>query len=448
MLKLLLSLFWGIVIVSAQTAWAAETDAQRLLSMRERADEIDRLTALRLDTVLKPIMRRTGIDMWVIIAREYNEDPVMKSILPADWMSARRRTMLVIFDDGSDKPLQRLAVARYNVGNLFNKAWDPQKQPDQYAALADLIKALNPHKIGIDRSDSFGIADGLSSTEYDALNRALGSDLQQRLVSAEYLAIGWLETRIDEEMDHYQTLVKLGHALIARAFSNEVITPGETTTKEVEWWLVEQSRRYHLSHWFHPSVSVQRASQIASTNGHPDDQDQVIMPGDLLHVDFGMTYLRLHSDQQQHAYVLKPGETSPPQALIDALRTGNQLQDIFTHNFKVGRSGNDVLKLSRQQAMAQGITPTIYSHPIGFHGHAAGTTLGMWDAQQGVPVQGDYPLHDNTAYAIELNAAVTIEGWDSPVRIMLEEQAWLHNGQVTYLDDRQTTLHLIRSDYE
>ena len=128
----------------------------------------------------------------------------------------------------------------------------------------------------------------------------------------------------------------------------------------------------------------------------------------MLHVDFGLVYLRLHSDQQQHGYILKAGETDAPDYLKKAFKNANRLQDIFTANFALGRTGNEVLKLSREQAIQEGIKPAIYTHPIGYHGHAAGTTLGMWDSQGGVPVQGDYPLHYDTAYSIELNAATFI----------------------------------------
>ncbi|MDG1752836.1 MAG: Xaa-Pro aminopeptidase, partial [Thalassotalea sp.] len=163
------------------------------------------------------------------------------------------------------------------------------------------------------------------------------------------------------------------------------------------------------------------------------------------HVDFGISYLRLNTDTQQHAYVLAVDEKNVPAELEEAFNSGNKLQDIFTSNFKVGRTGNEVLKKSRAQAIAQGLKPTIYTHPIGYHGHAAGTTLGMWDSQQGVAGSGNYPLHANTAYSIELNNAVYLKIWQKEIRIMLEEEAYFDGENVRYLDGRQTRLHIIEN---
>ena len=277
---------------------------------------------------------------------------------------------------------------------------------------------------------------------------ALPTKYQNRVISAEELAIGWLETRSALEMQYYPKLAEIGHNLIATAFSNEVVTPGETTTEDVIWWLRDQSTKLGVSNWFHPSVSIQRAdneefSQLKAFSKRAGKN--IIQPGDLIHVDFGITYLRLNTDQQQHAYVLKPGEENAPAGIIEALASANRLQTILTDNFETGRTGNEILKLSREQAIEEGIKPSIYTHPLGFHGHAAGPTIGMWDAQEGLPVKGDYPLYPDTAYSIELNAASYIPEWDKEIRIMLEEDAYFDGKKVKYLDGRQTKLHLIHS---
>ena len=61
----------------------------------------------------------------------------------------------------------------------------------------------------------------------------------------------------------------------------------------------------------------------------------------------------------------------------------------------------------------------------------------------GVTGSGDYPLHENTAYAIELNAGVYIEEWGKEIRIMLEEDAFFDGENVRYIDGRQTELMTI-----
>jgi len=415
--------------------------------MKDRATTINRLLEDKVKNYLPEIMRREGIDMWLVISREYNEDPVIETLLPAEWLAARRRTILVFYDRGDGKELETLAVARYDVGSVFKSAWNKEEQPNQWARLAEIISERNPKKIGVNKSEYFGLADGIVATDYEGLKEAIGAQFSKRVVSAEKVAIGWLETRTAAEMAIYPHIVKIGHEIIKEAFSSKVITPGVTTTEDVVWWMREKVRELKLQAWFHPTIDIQRADperfdHLRTFSKRPEPG--VIMPGDLIHCDFGITYLRLNTDQQQHAYILKSGETDVPEYLKKAFKNGNRLQDIFTNNFKEGRTGNEVLKMSREQAIAEGITPSIYTHPIGYHGHAAGTTLGMWDSQGGVPVTGDYPLHLNTAYSIELNASTFVEEWGKDVRIMLEEEAFFNKDGVRYIDGRQEEIIIVK----
>jgi Xaa-Pro aminopeptidase len=432
MFRYLLSTLYILVVYTT----AAQTPV--ILSQRDQSRVIDELLDDRLRTVLPKLMRREGIDMWVVISREYNEDPVIETLLPATWMAARRTTMLVMFDRGEGKEMEYIAVSRYNVGKVFKPAWDPESQPDQWAQLARIIAERNPKKIAVNKSVHFGLADGISSNDYDELVKSLDKKFQSRVVSAEKIAIAWLETRSEREMVIYQQICRIAHDIIREGFSDRVIQPGVTTTDDVSWWYRERIKELKLDTWFHSSVSIQRSEPDAIFTKRP--QPVVIMPGDLLHVDFGITYLRLNTDTQQHAYILKPGETDAPEYLKDALAKGNALQDILTKNFVHGKSGNAILAESRKQAIAQGLRPSIYTHPIGYHGHAAGMTVGMWDMQQGVPVQGDYPLYYNTAYSIELNVTVNIAEWKKDIQIKLEEDGYFNETGFRYIDGRQTNL--------
>ena len=391
-------------------------------------------------------MERTDIDMWVIISREYNEDPVIRTFLPSTWQSARRRTILLIFNPGEGQPLETLAVARYGVGKTFVKAWDKELHGDQWKRLAQLIKERNPNRIGLNYSDTFALADGITHTEYDLFLESLEPELRGRVVSAEGLAVGWLETRSKLEMTIYQQICRIAHEILASGLTDKVIQPGITTTNDVAWWYRDRIRELKLTTWFHPSVSIQRESSPAvdvKTSLLARHDDNLIMPGDLLHVDFGITYLRLNTDTQQHAYVLKPEEDDVPEELKIAMRNGNRLQDILTDEFVVGRTGNEVLLSALDKAKKEGIRPSIYTHPIGFHGHAAGSTIGMWDQQGGVPGGGDYPIYPNTAYSIELYAETDIPSWGKPVRIKLEEDAMYDGENVYYIDGRQKEIFLI-----
>lgn len=442
MKKFLTLAFLAFAISSAH----AQANSTHILSMKDRAETIDRLLEDKIQNYLPSIMRREGVDMWVVMSREYNEDPVIKTLLPATWLAARRRTILIMFDRGEKEGIESIAVARYDVGSSFKSAWNPEEQPDQWARVAEIIRERNPKKIAVNKSKYFGITDGVVATDLEEFTAALDKKDQAKIISAEKVAIGWLETRTEAEMALYPHIVRISHMIIQEAFSDKVISPGVTTTEDVVWWMRDKVVELGLQTWFHPTVDVQRADpenfdHLRTFSKRPEKN--VILPGDLLHCDFGITYLRLNTDQQQHAYVLRPGETEVPLYLQTAFKNGNRLQDIFTNNFKEGRTGNEVLKMSREQAIAEGIKPSIYTHPIGYHGHASGTTLGMWDSQGGVPVTGDYPLHLNTAYSIELNAATYIQEWKKEIRIMLEEEAFFDKSGVWYIDGRQNEIMTI-----
>jgi len=382
-------------------------------------------------------MDNVGIDMWVIISREYNEDPVMRTMLPATWLNARRRTILVFYRNKEKNSFEKLAVARYDVGKHINSAWNKEEQPDQWKALVDIIIKRNPNKIGINTSKHFALADGLVKTDYDEFMGALSSNLKNKVVSAEKLAIAWIETRTDKEMELYKNLVQITHDIIYEAFSNKVIRSGKTTTDDVVWWMRQKITDLGLDTWFHPTIDIQRSDEVLKSHIYlfsKGEKDKLILPGDLLHCDFGITYIGLNTDCQQHAYVPLDDEKKVPDFLTDAFKMGNDLQDIFTANFVLGETGNDILKKSLDEAKSKGLRPAIYTHPLGNYGHSAGTTFGMWDSQEGVPVNGDYPLHINTVYAIELNTTVFIKPWKKDIRIMLEEDGIYNEQGLKYIN--------------
>jgi hypothetical protein len=417
------------------------------LSLKERAVVQDELLRDRLDNLLPALMRQEGIDMWVIIARESNEDPVVKTILPGTWLHARRRTVLVFFDKGVKKGVERLAVARYDIGKLFKGEWNPEKEPNQWKRLAALIAERQPKKIGLNISPQYAHADGLTKGEYDSLMHYLPAISKKAVTSAEKLAVNWLQLRSPQELVLYEQICNIGHRIIAEGFSEKVIHPGITTTEDVVWWFRERVAGLKLDSWFHPTVDVQRANPGTGDSQRSfatQPEKEIIQPGDLVHVDFGITYLRLNTDVQQLAYVLKPGEKKAPEFLIKALATGNRLQDILTASFALNKTGNQALKQALSQAKKENINASIYTHPIGYHGHGAGPAIGMWDMQGGVPGTGDYLLLHNTAYAIELNAKMNLPEWNNKeIRIMLEEQAVFTKEGVHYIDGRQKELLLI-----
>ena len=422
-----------------------ETEAQApalppILNARERAATENRILAARLDTIIPAIMREQGVDVWLMVAREYFEEPVVASMLDAENMHARRRTILIFHDPGNGKPIERLTVSRYGLGGLFAPAWDPSKQPDQWQAVADIIAAREPAKIAINTSDLYQFADGMTLSQYEKFTGALPASLRSRIVSGEALAIRWLETRTPAEMEIYPSVLRTAHAVIAEAFSRAVITPGVTTAEQVQWWYRDRLLQLGLEPWFHPSVAIQRAGAKGMLEG-----DEVIQPGDLLWTDFGINYLRLSTDTQHLAYVLKPGERDAPAGLRQGLANSNRVQDILRRQFAVGRSGNAALALARAEAVAAGLDPSIYTHPIGLHGHGAGPSIGFWDNQNADP-RGSGVINANTAWSIELTTYAAVPEWGGQrVDFRSEENAFFDGKTVRFIDGRQTEITLIPS---
>lgn len=410
------------------------------LTIRQRAERRDTNILQRLDTVVPGLMERNRIDAWVLVAREYNEDPVVQTMLPSTWLSARRRTIVVFTESGR----RRHAVARYGIEPFFTQSWDPARQPSQWHRVAEILAAADPATVAIDTSSTFALADGLTHSEHEAFVEALPASMRDRLVSAEPLAIGWLETRTPSEIELLEDACSLAHGIIRSGLSSAAITPGVTTTADLEWWFREEAAAANLAVWFHPTVSVQRRQRAALSDFANHPASSVIRAGDLVHVDFGVEYAGMHTDQQQHAYVLLPGETAAPPGMAAALEIGNLAQDLVMAEFVTGRTGNEVLAAARRSAAAADIDATIYTHAIGTHGHAAGPTIGLWDRQDHVPGAGQYPIHPDTAYSIELSVAVPVPEWEGHVvRIMLEEDAWFDGTSVHLLDGRQTVLWLV-----
>lgn len=429
-------LFLIILVFILSPLASTESEFPVILSMKDRAAVVDSWLKIRLEKVLPEIMRRENFDMWLVICREYNEDPVYLTLVPFTSLAARRLTMLVFYDRG-EKGIERLAVSRYGIRGFYEAVWNPEEM-SQWDCLAKVIKEREPKRIGINEAEHFAFGDGLSAYLKKRLTQALGPDYSSRLHSAERLAVGWLEKRTSEELEVYPQIVSIAHHIISEAFSNRVVTPGITSTQDVVWWIRERFRELRLTTWFQPSVSIQRSKSSPHTGN-------VIHRGDLLHCDIGIIYLRYNTDTQEHAYVLREDEKDCPQGLKEALKLGNRLQDILMAEFKERRTGNEILAAALEKASAEGLKAQIYTHPLGYHGHGAGPVIGLWDKQEGVTGTGDYPLYYDTCHSIELNIKTSLPGWEGQeVRIALEQDAAFTKRGIYFLDGRQTKFHLIK----
>ncbi len=433
----------------------------KILDYRAQDKLLDGWLVKRLDKVLPLVMKRSGIDCWVVCNNEYNEEPVFWTLAPRSMITARRLTILVFHlkDDGT---VERFSLTHPIpvIGNFYKPMWlNPKGQAwgesrilnpnapaseqkgegeTQMECLARVLKELDPKVIGLDMSKNFAFADGLSHTLYEEMMKVFDDEQKAKIVSAENVVVGWMETRIDEEMDAYHGIMQIAHAMIAEAFSSKVILPGVTTNLDVKYWMMQKTVELGFRPWFDYEVSVRRAG------GAEYEEETVIRPGDVLHCDVGFRYLNLCTDTQENAYVLKQGETDAPEELKEVMRTVNRFQDITIGEFRIGRSGNEILAASLKKAKEEGIVPCLYTHPIGFNGHAAGPTIGLWDKQGGVPGTGDYLMYDNTAYSLELNVKCFVPSWNSTITFGAETDVLVRDGKVYYLAGRQDRFHLIK----
>jgi hypothetical protein len=436
----------------------ADSFRSKILPVREQAEVKNKWLKERLDKILPEVMAREGFDMWIIIPRPYIPDPVLATIVPEPMLTTVTFGTILVFNLRKDGSVERLALSRYNLGEYFEaflneKELTLRAEDDIYKRLERLVQERNPRTIGMNVSEHFPHGDGLTHSQYEKLAAALGPEYMTRTKGAERLSVGWLERRIQPEIDAYSGILEIAHAMIKEAFSSKVVLPGVTTTDDVVWWIRQKMRDMGLEAWFQPTVHIQAVGQTAPILGMipwlqlaegAKGMRTRILPGDLLHCDMGFTYLGLSTDEQQNAYVLRLGEDDAPEGLKAALAAGNRLQDIVTGEFVAGRTGNQINDAAKRKAESEGIKGMIYCHPIGFHGHGAGPPIGSAYKKGAISGAGDYPLFDDTCHSIELNVVKDVPEWGGQeVRMMLEEDAVYTGGKVHWLAGRQTKLHII-----
>ncbi len=413
----------------------------------------------RLDTFVPALMRKHGIDLWVVPMREYNEDPIFSSIVAPETFAARRRTIYVFFDKcaATKAPvattcLERIALGGTSQGGVWEARTSTKPVAaavggrqaelwgdEQWQLLKTVIEERKPAVIGINRSTVFAFTDGLTSGELQGMTAALGTTWSSKFKDAEGLPLELIASRLPDEEVFFEKMTALVWQMTQTMFSEQVIVPGETRTSDLVWWWRQRVNDQGLGTWFQPSVSIQRQGGVIGA-------DPVIQRGDVLHCDVGITVARLNTDTQHNAYVLKVGETDAPAGLKKALANANVMQDISMAEIRPGRTGNEVLKSVLEGMTAKGITGTMYSHPIGVHGHGAGALIGLWDYQDGVPGRGDAKVIPSMWYSIELQATTPVPEWGGqPVRMAQEEDMIIGaDGKVRWALKRQDALFLVK----
>ncbi|HEY0997197.1 MAG TPA: M24 family metallopeptidase [Gemmatimonadaceae bacterium] len=447
-----------VAILATAGGLQAQAAARPLGTLREQATLQQRWLEERMNAVLPALMRKHGVRFWVVPMREYAEDPVFSSLVSPTTFAARRRTIYVFHDRGPGKGVERLALGGTSQGGVFEavRSTKPASGPagghvqaqaelwgdEQWQVLKRVIEERNPDSIAVNISTITAFSDGLTAGEYEGMRRALGAPWVDRIRPAGELPLELIATRLPAEVPTFERMNRIAWEIIEEAFSNRVITPGATRTSDVVWWMRQRLNALGLDTWFQPSVEVQRRGATAAQLG----DDPVIQRGDVLHCDFGVTALRLNTDTQHMGYVLREGETEAPDGLRRALATSNRLQDIVVAELQPGRTGNEVLRASLARMRAEGISGTVYSHPVGMHGHGAGPLIGLWDYQEGVPGRGDAKVLPNMWVSIELQATTPVPEWGGQRVSSAQEEDVIIDAadKVRWAVGRQEKFHLVK----
>lgn len=392
--------------------------------------------------LLLPMMRRHDVDMWIVVNEEFHDDPLTEFVAPARPYAGNRD--IFVFIDAGDAGLKKHAVTGYAEESVARFFQTPDEPAPAVEGLATLDSIYEPKKIAIGIGGTRGVTRSLTHDSYELLVKAF--DGSERFVPAADLIEEYLDTRIPEEREIYVEMVKLTEALARRALSSEVIRPGSTTVGDIQKFLFDAAWNHRVDLWFQPDIRVQRRGATAGTSRGflaVAPHDMTIMPGDLLHLDFGIRFMGLNTDWQKMAYVLREGESEPPIGLRRGLTRTNALQDSLIRHSRPGMTAAEVYEAVMAEMTSRGINAQIYSHPLGNQGHALGASIDFRAAQRN-DMNPSRRLRNGSWIAVELNTRSEIPEWDGQeVFFMQEDPAWLDEKGWHFFVPRQEELYVI-----
>ena len=436
------------ILILHPAAAEAKSDFPRILSIKERAGLVNTITLKRLDLLIPKFMRETGLDMWIITCNEDDLDPIFKTMIPyGQWCPITQ--IILFYERGPEKGVERLNISRTGMPGFFENvwdaaAWDNEKKESQWACLGRIVRERDPNRIGINEGEIQWAAGGLTVVLKKRLVEAIGPDYEARLESAEPLATLWAETLLDEEIELMERTAAISHAIIAETFSTKVVTPGQTTIDDLRYHYWQRVADFGLELAFYPFFTIrERQPDVIEKYGK---DDRAIRPGDFIHCDVGLKYLRFNSDHQEWAYVPRIGETDVPETFKKIMAEGNRLQDIYCGEFKTGLTGNQLLTNILQAARDNGISkPRIYSHSLGYFLHETGPLIGLPWEQVNNPGRGDVKLVPNSCFTAEMSVTMPVPEWGGrELRLSLEQDIVFTGKKAYFLDGRQTRFHIIK----
>jgi Xaa-Pro aminopeptidase len=427
----------SVVLGSLYVPSSAAQESRRRWEM-QRQIRLD-----KFEQVLPAVMRRHGIDMWIVAMKENHREPLWED-LGRGYVSGIG--YYVFTDRGKDR-IERAALGPDGYMIEESGAYDIFAPA---STLASFVKERNPRRIGLNMSAEIGPADGLSYSMHQHLATTLGESFASRFVSAERLVSEFRSRRVAAEIVAFGEAAGIAVTLTERALSNEVITPGKTTLEDVAWWLQDRLLERGLESEFDmPSVYVTGPDGIVAVS-----TARIIQPGDVIMIDWGVRLMNFGTDVKRVAYVLKPGETKPPASIQTAFDKALAVRDVLKRAIKPGvradvtmkamdealrAAGYGVIEFNKPNADAR--TDVVYGfHPVGNTGHDIGPSLTTWQ-----PLQATFELHPHHIFSFEYFAYSPIQEWGGKkLRIPIEDDAILMEEGIQFLHPANYRLLVIR----
>ena len=377
----------------------------------------------KMELHLQNSMRRAGVDMWIIMSREFNVDPILQMFGDygiSGWYG--HRNAYIFFDPGKNKPIERTLIGTHQSGRMleFFPTIISYGEEGLKPHLSKYINKRKPKKIAINRSRTVSMSDGITVEMLAFLEDAIGPKYSSRLTSSQDLIFDYINHRTAAELEIETNASHRTWYILRRAFSNEVITPGKTKLMDIYGFILQEWQDQDLEFNFSPGITIYRKG----VNGGIDDtENPIVEPGDILHVDFGVRLMGLVTDQQHVAYVLRKNENEPPMGLQKLFKQSVIVGDFFAEELQAGKIGSDVKTTIEKRAAKQGIKASIYGHTQGNWVHGAGARAVFdWPDRY-----GDFarePVRSSEFWSIEYNVQGKVPEWNNQiVTIPREEDA-------------------------
>ena len=403
-----------------------------------------RIRKQRVQRLLGPAMRATNVDAWVVLVRENANDPLAMHV---GGENAGGTAAIMFFRDGDRTRSLALspsgeATALRDIG-LHDEVRAFERGVDVFQLAADELKKHNFANIAIN-SSTRSAADGLSHTQRKAFEEALG-DLASRLVSSQELVIRWLALKVPEEIEIMRRAALVTERLEIEAYA--AIRPGVTRDADVAQYLKRRMRELGYDDAWAPDQNPNVNSGV--DRGHSHSTDKVIEHGDIIQTDYGIKIGGVWcTDIQRFAYVLRPGETSPPADVQKRWEIARQGSRIALMAMKPGVRGFDVDLAQREWMKQNGSEPVPWStgHPVGYWAHDMGPALGGAQRATSPPPGSDAsrPLEVDQVFAFDGFFAWLL-GNGQTKTISVEEMAVVTPNGAAYLIPPQEELVLIRA---